>query len=72
MYTVEILAKEQNTLEVEEVKHKEIENLLNFDVFEEIDDYDQERRGPRWVVTQKEKADGQKSQITGRIVAKGY
>ena len=26
----------------------------------------------RWVVTQKEKSDGQKSQVKGRIVAKGY
>ena len=25
-----------------------------------------------WVVTQKEKADGEKSQIKGRIVAKGF
>ena len=28
--------------------------------------------GSRWLVTQKEKADGQKSQVKGRIVAKGF
>ena len=33
-YTVEIPAKEQNIPELKEAKHKEIENLVNFDVFE--------------------------------------
>ena len=70
VYTVEIPAKEQNTPEVKEAKHKEIENLVKFDVFEEVDDCGQERIGSRWVVTQKEKADCQKSQVKGRIVAK--
>ena len=72
VYTVEIPAKEQNTPEVNEAKHKEIENLVRFHVFEEVDDCGQERIGSRWVVTQKEKADGQKSQVKGRIVAKGF
>ena len=44
-------------------KHKKIENLVKFDVFEEVDDCSQERIGSRWVVTQKEKSDGQKSAI---------
>ena len=57
VYTVEIPAKEQNTPEVYEEKHKEIENLVKFDVVEEVDDCGQERIGSRWVVTQKEKAD---------------
>ena len=72
MYTVEIPAKEQNTPEVKEAKHKEIQNLVRFDVFEDVDDCGQERIGSRWVVTQKEKADGQKLQVKGRIVAKGF
>ena len=41
-------------------------------MFEEVDDCGQERIGSRWVVTQQEKADGQKSQVKGRIVAKGF
>ena len=57
VYTVEISAKEQNTPEVKEAKHKEIQNLVKFDVFEEVDNCGQERIGSRWVVTQKEKAD---------------
>ena len=72
VYTEEIPAKEQNTPEVNEAKHKEIENLVRFDVFEEVDDCGQERIGSRWVVTQKEKAARQKSQVKGRIVAKGF
>ena len=72
VYTVEIPAKDQNTPEIDEAKHKEIENLIKFDVFEEVDDCGQERISSRWVVTQKEKADGQKSKVKGRIVAKGY
>ena len=51
VYTVEIPAKEQNTPEVDEAKHKEIENLVKFDVFEEVDDCGQERIGSRWVIT---------------------
>ena len=70
--TVEIPAKEQNTPEVKETKHKEIDNLVKFDVFEEVDDCGQERIGSRWVVTQNEKADAHKSQVKGRIVAKRF
>ena len=56
VYTVEIPAKEQNTPEVNEAKHKDIENLVRFDVFEEVDDCGQEIIGSRWVVKQKEKS----------------
>ncbi len=72
VYTVEIPAKEQNTPEVDEAEHKDIENLGKFDVFEEVDDCGQERIGSRWGVTQTEKADGQKSQVKCRGVAKGF
>ena len=60
-YIVEIPAKGQNTPEVNEAKYNRVENLVRFDVFEEVDDCGQERIGSRWVVTQKEQADGQKS-----------
>jgi len=33
VYTVEIPAKDQNTPDIDEAKHKEIENLIKFDVF---------------------------------------
>ena len=55
VYTVEIPSKDQNMPEINEAKYKEIENLIKFDVFEEVDDCGQERISSRWVVTQKEK-----------------
>ena len=61
VYTVEISSKEQNTPEVKEAKLKEVENLMIYEVFEEVDDCGQEKIGSRWVVTQKVKADGQKA-----------
>ena len=53
VYTVEIPAKEQNTPEVKEAKHKEIENLVKFVVFEEVDNCGQERLGSRGMLHQK-------------------
>ena len=43
--------------EVKESKDKEIQNLFNYYVFEDVDDIGQERFGSRWVITKKEKAD---------------
>ena len=72
IYTVEIPTKDQNTSEVKEAKQKELQNLFKYDVFEEVDDVGQERIGSRWVIMQKEKADGQKSDVKGRLVARGF
>ena len=69
MYLVEISSKEQNTPEVNEAKHKEIENLVRYDVFE---DCGQEPIESRWVITRKEKCDGQKAKVKGRLIAKGF
>ena len=59
VYTVEIPTKDQNMAEVMEAKEKELQNLFKYDVFKEIEDWGQERIASRWVITQKEKADGQ-------------
>ena len=72
IYTVEIPSREQNTPEVKEAKLNEVENLMRYEVFEEVDDHRQEKISSRWVVTRKENADGQKAQIKGRLVAKGF
>ena len=58
--------------EVIEAKMKEIENLEKYEVFEEVEDEGQETVGSRWVITQKEKSDGQKQNYKGRLVAKGF
>ena len=43
-----------------------------YKVFEEVDDRGQETIGSRWIVTQKEKHDGQKQQFKARLVARGF
>ena len=42
IYTVQILAKQQNTPEVKEANMKEVENLMKYDVFEKVDNYGKE------------------------------
>ena len=39
---------------------------------EEVDDIGQERIGSRWVILQKEKADGQKTNVKGKLIARGF
>ena len=53
-------------------KQKEIENLKTYETFEEVDDEGQETIGSRWIVTEKEKHDGQKQNYKARLVAKGF
>ena len=43
-----------------------------YETFEEIDDEGQETIGSRWIVTEKEKHDGQKQNYKARLVAKGF
>ena len=71
-YTVEIPSKKQNTPEIKEAKQKEIENLMKYNMFEEVEYEVQERITSIWVINQKEKADGQKKNIKGRLLARGF
>ena len=45
---------------------------MDYNVFEEVADEGQETIGSRWVVTEKEKHDGQKLQTKARLVARGF
>ena len=72
IYTVEVPVREHKMPEVIEAKEKEIENLEKYGVFEEVKYEGQETVGSRWVITKKEKADGQKKNVKGRLVAKGF
>ena len=69
---MEVPAAEHRKPEVIEAKDRELENLAKYEVFEEIEDTGQETVGSRWVITKKERADGQKTDYKGRLVAKGY
>ena len=55
-----------------EAKQKEIENLEIYRVFEEVEKEGQDTVDSRWVITRKEKSDGQKQKVKGRLVAKGF
>ena len=72
IYVVEVPMKEHGKAEVIEAKEKEIENLKTYETFEEVDDEGQETIGSRWIVTEKEKHDGQKQNYKARLVAKGF
>merc|ERR1711905_65956 len=72
VFAVEVPSKEHKRPEVLEAKDREIENLEKYEVFEEVDDIGQETIGSRWVITKKEKSDGQKCDYKGRLVARGF
>ena len=69
MYTVELPVLEHGRPEVKTAKMNEVKNLLEYDVFEEVEDLGQETIRSRWVITSKEKHDGQKQQTKARLVA---
>ena len=58
--------------EFKEAKIAEVSNLLDYDIFEEVEDKGQETIGSRWVVTAKEKHDGQNQKTKARLVAQGF
>ena len=60
IYTVELPVSEHGMPEVKEEKMAEVSNLLDYYVFEEVEDKGQGTIRSRWVVTAKEKHDGQK------------
>ena len=70
VYAVEVPVADHKKVEVIEAKEKELENLTKYGVFEEVEDNGQERISSRWVITKKEKADGQKTDYKGRLVAR--
>merc|ERR1712240_648951 len=68
VYVVEVLVREHGKAEVIEDKEKGIENLKTYETFEDVDDEGQETIGSRWIVTEKEKHDGQKQNYKARLV----
>ena len=58
IYTVEVPVREHKKVEVIEAKDKELENLMKYNVFDEVNNEGQETISSRWVITKKEKADG--------------
>ena len=73
---VEVPVAEHGLPQVREAKEKELENLKTYETFEEINmneiPENVETIGSRWVITRKEKFDGQKQDVKARLVCRGF
>ena len=72
IYAVEIPVSGHGTPAVKEAKAAEINNLMDYDVFEEVEDKGQETISSRWIVTAKEKHDEQKKKTKAWLVTRGF
>merc|ERR1712115_455340 len=72
IFTLEVPVREHGKQEIVEAKNNEIQNLKTYETFDEIKDEGQETIGSRWMVTEKQKHDGQKHAYKARLVAKGF
>ena len=71
-YTVELPTSEHWRPEVKVAKRAEIKNLQDTETFVEVKDECQTRVGSRWVITEKEQHNGQKTKVKARLVAQGF
>ena len=69
---VEIPTREHGRPDCIEAKSSEMENLLNFETFEEVKDNGQKTIDSRWILNEKQAHDGQKKKVKARLVAKGF
>merc|ERR1712089_84979 len=72
IFSLEVPVKDHGKPEIVEAKNNEIENLKHYETFEEVVDEGQETIGSRWVITEKQKHDGQKQDYKARLVAQGF
>lgn len=75
VFVVEVLAWDHNRPEVKEAKAKEKQNLEDYETFKVVEDIGEERIGSCWVITSKEKDDGQikrfQSKTCGERISEG-
>ena len=62
-YTVELPVSEHWRPEVKVAKKAEVKNLQDYETFMEVKDKGQTKVGSRWVITEKEQHDGQKTKV---------
>ena len=76
MFIVELPVSQHNRKDVIDAKMKKMNNLETYGTFEEVEEKNVEEGanviGSRWVVTKKERQDGQKEDIKARLVAQGF
>ena len=72
VYTVELPISEHWRPEVKLAKKAEVKNLQDYETFLEVKDQGQIKVESRWVITEKEQHDGQKTKVKARLVARGF
>merc|ERR1712115_151340 len=72
IFSLEVPLREHGKPEIVEAKNNELQILKTYETFEEIKDEGQETIGSRWIITEKQKHDGQKHAYKARLVAKGF
>ena len=72
LFTVELPVSEHWRPEVKEAKDTDVSNLLDYDIFEEVKDRGQDTIGSRWVITSKEKHDGQKKNTKATLLTRSF
>ena len=70
IYAVELPTYEHGTPGVKKAKMSEVSNLMDYDVFEEVEDKGQETISSKWIIKAKENHGGQKQKIEARLVAR--
>ena len=71
-YVIELPVSEHRKSEVKAAKSNKIQDLTDYNTFEEVRDNDHDTIGFRWVITKKEKHEGQKQACKARLVAIGF
>ena len=71
-YAVDVPVSQHNLPEVKEAKEDEFQNLIDYNVFEEVKNEGQDFIDARWTIRRKEEHDGLKQGVKARIVAKGF
>ena len=72
IYTEEFPISKHWRPEVKVAKKAEMKNLQDYETFIEVKDEGQTRVGSRWVITEKEQLDGQKTKVKARLVARSF
>ena len=69
---MEVPVSHHDRPEVRDAKINEIKNFEDNETFEMVEDVGQETIGCHWVITKKEKHDGQKKEFKAQLVARGF
>ena len=72
IYTVELQISERRIPEVKVAKKAVVKNLEGYETFIEVKDEGQTKFGSRWLITEKEQHNGQKTKVKARLVTREF